>query len=271
MDGRPEDAEAIDNPVEQLKLLSGDDEQIARYLDALEVRGPRERELLWEISRTRPLALPERFANDHRNMVEALELLARHWATADRRGQAARAAAAGGALGRRARRTLPRRRTATSRRRRANDGLREIESVPGTPERRELRRARMDADRMVDALQIRQLGVPTFLIGGAALPIVASLGRATGALQDPVWATAFGIASLVIALAASWVILRGAAMASRRIRLATQAPVRLLWESIGWCGQPPKGQVRTFVVDSLLLTLGAWIIVPLLVGLAIAT
>src|SRR3954470_3175905 len=75
---RDDSGDPIDNPVEQLKLLSGDDEQLAGYLDALDLRGPREREMLWEISRTQPLAHPARFPTDHRNMVEALESLSRH-------------------------------------------------------------------------------------------------------------------------------------------------------------------------------------------------
>ena len=73
MDGGREPDGTIDNPVERLKLLSGNDEEIARYLDSLEVRSPREREMLYEISRTQPLAQPERFPADHRNLVEALE------------------------------------------------------------------------------------------------------------------------------------------------------------------------------------------------------
>jgi hypothetical protein len=70
--------EEIDNPIERLKLLSESDAEIAAYLDALEVTSPREREMLYEISRTRPLAQPDRFPQAHRNMVEALESLARH-------------------------------------------------------------------------------------------------------------------------------------------------------------------------------------------------
>ncbi len=70
--------EEIDNPIERLKLLSGDDNEIAKYLDAMEVTSPREREMLHEISRTRPLARPDLFPQAHRNMVEALESLSRH-------------------------------------------------------------------------------------------------------------------------------------------------------------------------------------------------
>jgi hypothetical protein len=70
--------EEIDNPLERLKLLSGNDDEIAKYLDAIEVTSPREREMMHEISRTRPLARPDVFPQAHRNMVEALESLARH-------------------------------------------------------------------------------------------------------------------------------------------------------------------------------------------------
>jgi hypothetical protein len=268
-DGR----EAIDNPVEQLKLLAGNDEDVARYLDLLDLRGPREREMLWEISRTQPLAEPERFPVDHRNMVEALESLSRHGfrgSGAGRRLGPLRAVARWGV-------ELVARYVVVSHLRNVATtlrnlyGLREIEAVPATQERRELRRARMDAERMVDALETRQLGVPTFVIGAAAVPVGASLGRAVGILGDPVWASVAGVLGLVIALGLSWVILHGAAMASRRIRLATHAPAQRLWTSIGWCGRPPKGQVRTFVIVAVSLTLTAWIVFPILVTLAIAT
>jgi hypothetical protein len=149
-------------------------------------------------------------------------------------------------------------------------GLREIQAIPGTQERRELRRARMDSERMVDALKTKELALPAFLFA-LALPVVAALGRATGWLSSTPVATAVGVVGMLIALAASWFILRGAALASRRIRLATSGPVKTLWETIGWCGNPPKDETRTFVIISVSLTLGCWIIVPVLIGIAIAT
>ena len=76
---------------------------------------------------------------------------------------------------------------------------------------------------------------------------------------------------MLLALIASWLILRGTALASRRIRLATQGPAQALWKAIGWCGKPPKDQSRTFVIVSVALTLGSWILVPILVGIALAT
>jgi hypothetical protein len=265
--------EEVANPIERLKLLSGDDERIARYLDALEVTGPRERELLTEISRTRPLARPDRFPTDHRQMVEALESLARHGyrgTTAGARLGPLRPVARYGVQ-------LVARYLVVSHIRDVSTtmrnlyALREIQALPGTAERRELRRARMDGERMVDALRRNSIGLPTFLVGGAAVSILTAIGRASGRLSDERWALALGIAGTLIALAASWMILRAAALASRRIRLATEAPIRELWSSIGWCGRPPRGQTRTFVVLAVTLTIGAWILVPILIGIAAVT
>jgi small neutral amino acid transporter SnatA (MarC family) len=75
----------------------------------------------------------------------------------------------------------------------------------------------MDAERMVDALQTKELALPAFLLA-LALPLVAALGRATGWLSSTAVATAVGVVGMLIALLASWFILRGAALASRRIR-----------------------------------------------------
>jgi hypothetical protein len=93
----------------------------------------------------------------------------------------------------------------------------------------------------------------------------------TGLLGSTLWAAVLAAAGVVISLAASWVILRGAALASRRIRLATLGPAQTLWATIGWCGKPPRDQSRTFVIISVALTLGSWILVPLLVGIALAS
>ena len=70
--------EAYDSPLERLQLLGGDDEAIAAFLDEIDVRGPRDREMLRELTRPAPLARPERFDADHRHALVALESLLRH-------------------------------------------------------------------------------------------------------------------------------------------------------------------------------------------------
>ncbi len=265
--------EEIDNPIERLKLLSGNEDEIAKYLDAIEVTSPREREMMHEISRTQPLARPDAFPQAHRNMVEALESLARHGYHGTSAGQSAgplRAAIRWG-VQLVARYLVVSHIRNISTRLRNLYGLREIQALPGSEERRELHRARLDSERMVEALETRELALPAFLLGGAALPIFASLGRITGLFESTLTATIIGVVGALVALAASWVILRGAALASSRIQLATRAPLQTLWSTIGWCGKPPKDSTRTFVLVSVGLTLGCWILVPILVGLSLAT
>ena len=75
--------ELYDNPLERLQLLGSDDAAISAFLDELDVRGPREREMLRELARTTPLDRPDRFEADHRRVVAALESLRRH-GTAER-------------------------------------------------------------------------------------------------------------------------------------------------------------------------------------------
>lgn len=262
-----------DNPLERLKLLSGDDAEIARFLDSIEVTSPREREMLYEISRTRPLAHVELFPQAHRNMAEALESLARHGYHGTRAGQQLGPLRVVVQWGVRlvARYLVVSHVRNLVRQIRNLYVMREIQSPIGTRERLSLTRARTDAEQMVEALKAKELAVPTFLIGGALIPVLAALGRANGLLGSTAWATAFAVGGVLVSLVASWFILRGAALASRRIRLATAGPVKALWDAVGWCGNPPKDQTRTFVIVSLALTLGAWIIIPILIGIALAT
>src|SRR5205823_2436875 len=59
-------------------LLGEDDAAISGFLDRLDVRGPREREMLSELARTHTLAHPRDFLDAHGHAIEALEALGRH-------------------------------------------------------------------------------------------------------------------------------------------------------------------------------------------------
>jgi hypothetical protein len=64
-------------------------------------------------------------------------------------------------------------------------------------------------------------------------------------------------------------VLRGAAMASRRIRLATNAPLATLWEVVGGAGRPPRDQSRKFAIIAIVLTTFAWVVVPAAIAVAV--
>ena len=120
--------------------------------------------------------------------------------------------------------------------------------------------------RLAPGFKRSPLGIPTFLLGGAVLSTVVQLllSAATRAL-DTVWSRVVATIILGAIIAAlAWIILRGAAVARRRIRLTTGPPLDALWETIGRCGDPPRDQSRTIALIAIILTFIPWILVPIL-------
>lgn len=270
---RDELEEAYDSRLERLQLLGGDDEAIAAFLDELDVRGPRDREMLRELARPAPLARPERFDSDHRRVLVALESLRRH-----------------GHHGAHVDEDLGLLRTPVrylvelvaryvvvshvknvSMNLRNLYWLREMQSEPGSRERELLHPARLDAQALVEITRGREIGVPTFVIGGLLIPAGISIWRlATGTVREWWIALVAGAIGVAVGLLISWFVLRGAALASRRIRLSVRQPLADLWRTVGSCGAPPRDQSRRFAIVAITLTLGVWIVLPLLVTLSLA-
>ena len=266
-------AELYDNPLERLQLIGGDDDAIAAFLDELDVRGPREREMLRELARTSPLARLDRFDADHRRVLVALESLRRHGyhgASAGARIPFLRAPIRF-LVELVARYVVVAHVKNVAMSMRNLYWLREMESASGSHELELLRPARMDAQALVEITKSREIGVPTFVIGGLLIPAGISLWRlASGTLREWWIALVVGAIGVAIGLLVSWFVLRGAALASRRIRLSVATPLVELWRTIGNCGQPPRDQSRRFAVVAITLTLGVWIVLPLLVTLSLA-
>ena len=265
--------EQYDSPLERLQLLGGDDAAIAAFLDEIDVRGPRDREMLRELARTSPLARPERFDSDHRRVLVALESLRRH---------GHHGARAGSRLGPLrtpirylvqlvARYVVIAHCKNVAMHLRNLYWLREMQAESGSKELQLLRPARFDAQAVVEITKGREIGVPTFVIGGLLIPVGLSVSRlATGTVREWWIALLAGAIGVGIGLLISWIVLRGAALASRRIRLSLSQPLAELWRSVGSCGTPPKDQSRRFVIVAITLTVGVWIVLPLLVTLSLA-
>jgi len=266
--------EQYDSPLERLQLLGGDDEAIAAFLDELDVRGPRDREMLRELARPAPLARPERFEADHRRVLVALESLRRH---------GHHGARAGEKLGPLrtpiryvvelvARYVVVSHTKNVARNLRNLYWLREMQSESGSQDLELLRPARMDAQALVEITKGREIGVPTFVIGGLLIPAGLSVWRlGTGTVREWWIALLAGAIGIAVGLLISWFVLRGAALASRRIRLSVAQPLAELWRSIGHCGSPPRDQSRRFAIVAISLTVGVWIVLPLLVTLSVAS
>jgi len=266
--------EQYDNPLERLQLLGGDDEAIAAFLDEIDVRGPRDREMLRELARSATLARPERFDADHRRVLVALESLRRHGhhgAHVDEDLGPFRTPV-------RYLVELVARYVVVSHCKNVALSLRnlywmrEMQSEGGSRELELLRPARFDGQALVEITKGREIGVPTFVIGGLLIPAGLSVWRlASGTVREWWIALLVGAIGVAIGFLISWFVLRGAALASRRIRLSISQPLDELWRSIGNCGRPPRDQSRRFAVVAITLTLAVWIVLPLLVTLSIAT
>ncbi len=266
--------EAYDNPIERIQLLGGDDDAIAAFLDEIDVSSPREREMLGEIARTAVLARPDRFEQDHARVLVTLESLRRHGYHGSR---------AAGSLGPLrssvrflvelvARYVVVSHVKSIAVNLRNLYWIREMQAEEGSRELEILQVARQDAQALVEITKSREIGVPTFVLGGILLPLTLTVWRlASGFTYDHWWvAVLVGLAGVLVGLGVSWVILRGAALAGRRIRLSVARPLDGLWATIGNCGMPPKDRSRKFAVVAVSLTIGVWIVLPLLVTLSLA-
>jgi hypothetical protein len=263
-----------DNPIERLRLIGDDDDAVAGFLDEIDVHSSREREMLSELARTSSLARPDRFDADHRHAVEALESLRRHGFYGSRAG------ASLGPLRAPVRKLVELfaryivvsyvRNLVTTMRNLY--WVREMDAPGDSRELKLLRSARFDAQGLVEIMQSREIGVPSFVIAGLLIPLAASIWRLADGFRFDRWWVALlvGLAWVAIGLGLSWVILRGTAMAGRRIRLATAEPLAALWDSLGNCGRPPRDQSRAFAFVAITLAVAVWIVLPTLVALALA-
>ncbi|MFM8528654.1 MAG: hypothetical protein ACKOD2_03080, partial [Ilumatobacteraceae bacterium] len=149
---------------------------------------------------------------------------------------------------------------------------REANSAWGTAEHSMLRRSRLDIRRVQTGMSTKALGLPTFLLGGAALTSIASgLRSVTSAARMANRITPSTITPAVESRAAlSWVALYSAGVARRRIKLSTDQPMHALWETIGAAGKPPRDESYNFAAYAIALLILSWIVVPLVVWLAIA-
>lgn len=266
--------EAWDNPIERLQLLGGDDDAIASFLDEIEVSSPREREMLAEISRPTVLARPDRFDADHRRVLVTLESLRRHGYHGSR---AASGLTPLGTVVRMlvelvARYVVVAYCKSVSMNLRNLYWMREMEAPSGSRELELLRPARFDAQALVEITKGREVGVPTFFFA-LLVPAALSIWRLASGFTFQHWwvGVLLGILGVLIGLGISWVVLHGAALASKRIRQSVKDPLETLWTTVGYCGNPPKDQSRKFAIIAIGLTVGVWIVLPVLVTLSLAS
>ena len=271
----PDDHLILDEVTQQLattfQLLSGDpDEAAERALAEIGVDTRTEAALLGEIAAAGPLAHPDRFEQSHRLVMRALEVLDRDgWKHPVLRRLGPFSGAAAEAVQFVAR-TIVRGHVSNvvhvlSR----LYARRESQSQTASPERRMLARARIQADRLTLGYKGGSLPLPTVLIGGAAVPVLASIARQFGAVkgQGPLLIVPLGVILAIVFAVLAWVLLQGAGLAHRRIKVTLDPSLAALYETIGHCGNPPRDDSAAIAAAAIALTALAWFVVPIAIAI----
>lgn len=230
-----------------------------------------DRDIVLELSAPSPLGHPDRFPTAHALAIRALEVLDRNGARGVRVSGLGPLSPVAAFLIQQVAHFVVRSYQAT-----VVDRMlwlyarREANAALDDPARPMLTRARIHMTRLAPGFKRNPLGIPTFLLGGAVLSTLAQflVSGITSALDSRLARVIVTVVLGLIIAGAAWIILRGAAVARRRIRLTTDPPLRALWETIGRCGSPPKDQAKAIAFVAVILTFIPWVLVP--IGLAIA-
>ena len=272
-DNFPLTPELLVDQIDALRVLRAEtDEEKGRLLEQIGGKGLVEQEMVSQMSAIKPLHHPDRFEEAHRMMMRGIEVL-------DRNGPRPATVPNVGPL-RPIAQWLVQQVTRWIVKSHLNRlaaricGLyekREANSDWGTREHAMLRRARLDARRVQANSTGNALGLPTFLLGGAALTSIASglQSLTRSAMDSTLGVSILGFIAVFVLGALSWVALYSAGVARRRIRLSTDQPMKALWETIGAAGKPPRDESYNFAVYAIILLVLAWIVIPLAIWLAV--
>jgi len=259
----------LTDQLDTLRLLREDDPQRADVmLEKFGASGRVESEMLAELGQRRPLNLPDRFPEAHRTVMRTIEVFDRNAARPPSSLRAGVLTPVASPVVQLLIGMVVRsyQRSVIEHLRRLY-ALREANSIPGTGEYRMLTVARRQIDRVTDDLSRRSGGLPAFLIGGATFSLLSSAVQEV--TRSRVVLAAVAGVTAVLALAAFWCVLTAAAIARRRTRIALDAPLRALYETIGAAGDPPRDRSRGFVVYAVLLLAVGWFVVPVALTLAL--
>jgi hypothetical protein len=257
--------------IDALRVLRADTpEEKGALLESIAGPGKPEQDIVRELSKLKPLWRPDRFEEAHRWVMRSLEVLDRNGARSAKLPRMGPLKVVAGYVVQQITRWIVKghQNTVVTRVRKLYE-RREANAIWGSAEHRMLRRARIDAQRVEQGYKADQLGLPTFLLGGAIFSSIVSGAQSLGrsALDSTVGQVTFAAVLAVIFLGLAWAALYAAAVARRRIRLCMDQPLKALWETIGACGNPPRDESYNFAVYAIVLLVLAWVAIPLTVWL----
>jgi len=229
-----------------------------------------DRDIILQLAGKRPLGHPERFDEAHAMAIRSLEVLDRNGARSVKTKLPGPLNAIGAYLIQLVTRFIvSNHQKSLAQNMRKLYARREANCLPDDPARHQLRRARIHADLVGEGFKKNPLGVPSFLLGGALISslIGGVVDGATSATGNKVGWFVIGGVLLALSTIASWVIIRGAAVARRRIVLTTEKPFKALYETIGRCGNPPGDSAKQFALIAMIILIVGWALVPIVAGI----
>jgi hypothetical protein len=256
--------------IDALRVLRADTpEAKSQILESIAGPGKAEQDIVRELSKLKPLWRPDRFEEAHRWVMRSLEVLDRNGTRgpAFKRQLGPLKPIASYVVGLLIRWIVRGFQNGLITRLRKLYERREANAIWGSDEHHMLRRARINAIQVEQGFKGKQLGLPSFLLGGAILSSVfsaiASAFRALFDKDNKILAIVVLALFVLLLLGLAWSALYAAAVARRRIKLCTDQPVKALWETIGACGNPPRDESYNFAVYAIVLTAVAAVAIPL--------
>ncbi len=252
--------------IDALRVLRADSpEQKGAILEQIAGRGKPEQDIVKELSKVRPLWRPDRFEEAHRMAMRSLEVLDRNGVRPPQMPRLGPLKPVASYVVQQMTRWIVKgyQNRLVTRIRKLYE-RREANTEWGSREHVMLRRARINAVQVEQGFKGDQLGLPTFLLGGAILSSIVSALRAFvgWAISGIVGVVVFAIVLAVVFASLAWAALYAAGVARRRIRLSTEQPIKALYETIGACGNPPKDDSYNFAAYAIVLLVLAWVLIP---------
>ena len=252
--------------IDALRVLRADSpEQKGAILEQIAGRGKPEQDIVKELAKVRPLWRPDRFEEAHRMAMRSLEVLDRNGVRPPQMPRLGPLKPIASYVVQQMTRWIVKgyQNRLVTRLRRLYE-RREANTEWGSREHVMLRRARINAVQVEQGYKGDQLGLPTFLLGGAILSSIVSALRAfvDWAISGIVGVVVFAIVLAVVFAGLAWAALYAAGVARRRIRLSTDQPIKALFETIGACGNPPKDDSYNFAAYAIVLLVLAWVLIP---------
>jgi len=260
--------------IDALRVLRADTaEEKGSILEQIAGRGKPEQDIVKELSKVRPLWREDRFEEAHRMAMRSLEVLDRNGVRQPKMPRLGVLTPVASWIVQQMTRWIVKgyQNRVVTRLRKLYE-RREANSIWGSREHVMLRRARINAVQVEQGFKGDQLGLPTFLLGGAVLSgVVSGLHTAfVWAISGIVGVIVFAVVLGLVFAGLAWAALYAAGVARRRIRLSTDQTMKALYETIGACGNPSKDDSYTFAVYAIVLLVLAWILIPTAIWLVIA-